>query len=233
MTLAIALRAQDGLVLASDSRVTGGQPGSADTSQKFLQVNRDVGVMCYGLAVPGYNGITRLVNEVNPPYQRNIAYFSEIAARAEEIFKDEYRKWISNQRSGGTEVDENTSLVGFILAGYDSNETNQFRIVHWRSPNFQEEYRDDILAAQWFISRYLIDMFYFREISVECLKELVVFILTETSAVEPSVGGPIQMATITLSEGFQKVYDNDIRELLKKNQERHTYFRKTLQTIFE
>ena len=54
MTLAMALRAYDGLVLATDSRATGGPQQSVDTSEKFLQVNRDVGVMTYGLAVPGY-----------------------------------------------------------------------------------------------------------------------------------------------------------------------------------
>ena len=63
MTLAMALRAIDGLVLAADSRVSG-KDGTADTSEKFMQVNRDIGVMTYGLAQPGNRGISRLEDKV-------------------------------------------------------------------------------------------------------------------------------------------------------------------------
>lgn len=43
-------------------------------------------------------------------------------------------------------------LTGFILGGFDLNETNQFKILAWQSPDFKAEERPDIIAAQWAIS---------------------------------------------------------------------------------
>jgi 20S proteasome alpha/beta subunit len=230
MTLALALRAADGLVLATDSRVTGGEQRSADISQKFLQVNRDLGVMTYGLAVPGYKGMTRLVDQANPPNQRRLAYFSEISALAENVFRVEYNTWI-----GALTAQERQSVqpmaVGFILGGYDSNETSQFRVLHWSSPTFQCEERPDVLAAQWQISGFLCKLFYYQEISVAQLKRLAVLCLTETSGVEPTVGGPIQMATVTLAEGFKRIYDQEIHQLLLKNQNCHGSLRSHLREL--
>jgi 20S proteasome alpha/beta subunit len=230
MTLALAIRAADGLVLATDSRVTGGEQRSADVSQKFLQVNRDLGVMTYGLAVPGYRGMTRLVNEANPPNQRRLAYFSEISTLAENIFREEYQRWVAElpeEERGRIQP----SAVGFILGGYDSNETSQFRVLHWGSPEFQREERADVLAAQWHVSGFLSKLLYYNEISVAQLKRLAVLCLTETSAVESTVGGPIQMATVTLAEGFKRIYEQEIHQLLLKNQNCHGCLRANLREL--
>jgi 20S proteasome alpha/beta subunit len=230
MTLALALRGADGLVLATDSRVTGGAQRSADVSQKFLQVNRDLGVMTYGLAVPGYRGMTRLVNEANPATQRRLAYFSEISQLAENIFRDEFQKWITGLTDEERESVQ-SQTVGFILGGYDSFETSQFRVLHWTSPAFQREERNDVLAAQWHISGFLTKLLYYPEISVAQLKRLAVLCLTETSAAESTVGGPIQLATVTLGEGFKRIYDQEIQHLLLKNQNYHTHLRANLRDL--
>jgi len=231
MTLALALRAADGLVLATDSRVTGGAQRSADVSQKFLQVDRDLGVMTYGLAVPGYRGMTRLVNEANPANQKRLAYFREISELAENIFRDEFQRWIGELPQEEREVVQTSQAVGFILGGYDSNETSQFRVLHWSSPAFEREERNDVLAAQWHISGFLTKLSYYPEISVAQLKRLAVLCLTETSAVESTVGGPIQLATVTLAEGFERIYDQEIQHLLLKNQSYHTHLRANLREL--
>jgi 20S proteasome alpha/beta subunit len=230
MTLALAMRAADGLVLATDSRVTGGEQRSADVSQKFLKVNRDLGVMTYGLAVPGYRGMTRLVNEANPPNQRRMAYFSEISALAERVFREEYNAWIGSLSPEERER-MRSQAVGFILGGYDSNETSQFRVLHWGSPGFQPEERSDVLAAQWHISGFLSKLLYYQEISVAQLKRLAVLCLTETSAVESTVGGPIQIATVTLAEGFKRIYEQEVHQLLLKNQNCHGCLRANLREL--
>lgn len=36
--------------------------------------------------------------------------------------------------------------VGFILGGYDSNATSEFRVLHWGSPELQREERADVLV---------------------------------------------------------------------------------------
>jgi 20S proteasome alpha/beta subunit len=228
VTLALALRAADGLVLATDSRVTGGQQRSADVSQKFLQVNRDLGVMTYGLAIPGSRGLLKLVNDVNPPHARRLAYFTEISELAGRVFREEFEKWVQELPEEQRPEITSAQSVGFILGGYDSNETSQFRILHWSSPAFEPEERSDILAAQWHVSGLISRFLYYPEMSVAQLKKLAVFCLIETSAVESTVGGPIQMATITLAEGFKRIYEQEIQQMLLDNQPRHARFRSLL-----
>lgn len=230
MTLAMALRAIDGLVLATDSRITG-RGGTADTSEKFLQVNRDVGVLTYGLAQPGYEGISRLVTEVN---QNRWAHFSIVANEAARIFQDAYEGWLSKQKEKRFH-----GMVGFILAGYDNLETNQFRIVHYeitpdsrRAFGFTQRFvSGDLLAAQWHIARYLLTKLYYPQITVDELAQLAVFVIAETMAVEETVGGPIQMAVITQAAGFQRVEQQGIARMLQSQQKRFAHFNQICRSV--
>ncbi|MFH2220419.1 MAG: hypothetical protein ABII68_12280 [Pseudomonadota bacterium] len=224
MTLAMAVRAVDGLVLATDSRITG-RAGTADISEKFLQVNRDIGVLTYGLAQPGYDGISKLVSEVN---RNKWAHFSKISQEASRIFKNAYDSWLNAQKK-----QQFVAPVGFILGGYDNLETNQFVIVHYEivptpeEPNGAIEVRPmpgDLLAAQWQISRYLLNKFYREGMTVNELAELVVFSIIETMSIEEGVGGPIQMAIITQNTGFQRLHRQRIADILDKNQLRFSNF---------
>lgn len=224
MTLAMALRAVDGLVLATDSRIAG-RGGTADISEKFLQVNRDIGVLTYGLAQPGYEGISQLVSEVN---QHRWAYFSKIADEAARIFQNSYESWLEGQKEKRF-----YGPVGFILAGYDNLETNRFRIMHYEITSTSErpfgsltmnEGPGDLLAAQWHLASYLLKKFYYSEMTVSELAELAIFVMTETMTIEETVGGPIQMATITQTAGFQRVHQQDIIDMLRSLQKRFAHF---------
>ncbi len=237
MTLAFALRGSDGLVVAADSRVTGSE-GTADTSVKFLQVNREVGVITYGLAEPGYLAITRLVDTVNRgssfPPERRIVYFSDIAKTAEKIFKEEFNKFYEKIKKTFPDIkpEDRSLTLGFILAGYDSNETNQFKVLSFQWPKFEKEERPDVLAAQWHIAQYLLIKFYYPEMDVEQLKRLAVFFLVETEIVEPTVGGPFQVAVVTLEHGFQRLSEKEVRQLITENQLRFAKFRRVLFDLF-
>lgn len=231
MTLAMALRAVDGLVLVTDSRVTG-RGGTADTSEKFLQVNRDIGVLTYGLAQPGYEGISQLVSEVN---QNRWALFSKIENEAARIFQSSYESWLKRQKEKRV-----YGVTGFILAGYDNLETNQFRIMHYEiTPNPEQPLgsirmspmRGDLLAAQWHIARYLLTKFYYPEMTVNELAGLAVFLMAETMPVEETVGGPIQMATITQTAGFQRVHYQDIVHMLQSQQKRFAHFNQICRNV--
>jgi len=231
MTLAMALRAIDGLVLATDSRITG-KGGTADTSEKFLQVNRDIGVLTYGLAQPGYEGISQLVSEVN---QNRWAHFSTIADEAARIFQTSYENWLERQKEKRFH-----GVVGFILAGYDNLETNQFLIVHYEIIPSSEQplgsltmrpMPGDLLAAQWHVARYLLTKFFYPEMTVNELSELAVFVIAETMAIEETVGGPIQMAIITQTAGFQRVHQQDTIRMLQSGQKRFAHFNQICRNI--
>lgn len=233
MTLAFALRGSNGLVLGADSRVTS-PTGTADTSTKFLQVNREIGILTYGLAEVGYKSINALVDEVNAysdfsaTPKKRVVHFSEIASKAKEICKKHYDEITAQYKKQEPKLTDRDLGTGFILAGYDANETNQFKIYHYSSPDFNVEERPDIIAAQWHISQFLTDHFYYQEMDVEQLKRLAVFMLIETETISPSVGGRLKIATVTLEGGFQQLNEKEIQDLICENQTRFAKYRRIL-----
>ncbi len=235
MTLAFALRGSNGLVLGADSRMTS-SGGTEDTSTKFLQINREIGVLTYGLAEVGYNAINRLYDDVNQTRNfsnnttRRTVHFSEIISRAKTVFQETFTGYIANMQKDTPSItgDEHELLTGFILGGYDANETNQFKIVHMQSPNFQKDERSDIIAAQWHVSQFLVTHFYYPEMDVEQLKKLAAFLLIETETVSTSVGGQQKLATVTLRGGFQQLNEKEIEVLINENQSRFAKYRRIL-----
>ena len=238
MTLAFALRGSNGLVMGADSRVTG-PDGTADTATKFLRVNRDVGILTYGGAVVGLTTMNRIVDKVNNSNDlargKRKVYFSDIQKITEQIFKDTFNEQLTIindnlKKEGKPELDPSDPqlVTGIILAGYDANETNQFKIVHWTSPDFTMESRPDIIAAQWHISQFLSRHFYYPEMDIEQLKRLAVFMLIETETVSTTVGGQLKLATVTLDQGFQLLNENDIQAIIKESQPRFSKYRRIL-----
>ncbi|MFQ5894559.1 MAG: hypothetical protein ACE5JJ_01895 [Nitrospinota bacterium] len=237
MTLALALRGCNGLVLGTDSRVTsvGADPATGriqemtrDTSEKFLQVNRDIGVLTYGLAEPGYSGISRLVEEAK---RQRFPSFQEIEKAAQGIFQEEFNNWANAQPEAAPQ-----GFVGFILAGYDSVHTNQFKVTSFQSSRaFQAEgvLNPMFLAAHYHVAHYLAKKSHYPEMMVDQLKELAVFLMLETMTVEATVGGPIQAATVTLRNGFERVSENGIYELMRSCRPKVQTFRKLLLDLWE
>lgn len=233
MTLAFALRGSNGLVLGADSRVS--SPfGSADTSTKFLQVNREIGILTYGLAEVGYKTINALIDEVNgysdftTTVKPRIVHFSEIAKKTQDICKKTYDEITSELKKKESTLTDRELVTGFILSGYDANETNQFKIYHFESPSFEVDDRPDIIAAQWHISQFLSNHFYYQEMDVEQLKRLAIFMLIETEMISTSVGGRLKIATVTLENGFQLLNEKEVQDIICENQARFAKYRRVL-----
>lgn len=214
MTLAIALRCADGLVMASDSRVTGGPTRSADISEKFLQLNRDVGIMTYGLAVPGYVGIRQLREEV----RQNPATYPTMTAitnRAATLFPQIHQGFIQQNPGVAGEI------VGFIIAGFDGNDTSQFRIFSCDSRgnfNFEEVSGPSLMAAQWHLAESLYRLLAYPGMAVQEGLRVAVLLMVLTSSFESTVGGPIHLATATLDEGFTLLHEREVSSLIREVQ---------------
>lgn len=220
MTLAITLRCSNGLVMASDSRVTGGPRKSADISEKFLQINRDVGIMTYGLAVPGYRGIRSLVEEVhqNPA---NYPTMEAITRRAQALFQESYQEFLEQNRQpdGSLPPAIEQQAVGYIIAGYDGNDTAQFRIYLFESGNnFQLNEQPDIMAAQWHLSKFLFSFLEYPGMSVRQGRKMAAMLLILTSIFEPTVGGPVHLATVTIEEGFTLLHEREVASIVEEVQ---------------
>lgn len=222
MTLAMVLRCADGLVMASDSRVSGGARGSADISEKFLQVNRDVGIMTYGLAIPGYRGIRSLVEDVrqNPGAYPTV---SSITSRAETLCQQVYQSFLQEQRQpdGSLPAEVSQGIVGYIIGGYDGNETARFVIYSCSSPDsfqFQEQLGTWFMAAQWHLAAWLFPFLEYLGMSIDYGLKVCVILMILTSIVEPTVGGPIHIATVTIEEGFTLLHEREVAKLVREVQ---------------
>jgi 20S proteasome alpha/beta subunit len=219
VTLAIALRCADGLVLATDSRVSGGPRQSADISEKFLQVNRDVGVMTYGLAVPGYRGIRNLVEEVrqNPS---QFATMTAITERAQQVFQSEFDAYLQPHRGpdGALPPELQGQGVGYIVGGFDGNDTARFRVMSCYSDSgfeFAEQIRTCLMAAQWPLPVSLLPYVEYPGMSVRHGLRSATMLMILTAAHESTVGGPIHVATVTLEEGFTPLHEREVTALVQ------------------
>lgn len=125
------------------------------------------------------------------------------------------------------------SPVGFILAGFDSYESNQFKIYSYDSPSFVPNENDSVLAAQWQLSQVLCDYLQYPQMTVEQLKELAVILLLKTSSFNNTVGGPIQIATVSYEKGFKQLHPDEVHKLIEEVQPKIIRFRSNALDIFE
>jgi hypothetical protein len=215
MSLAIALRGYTGLVLAADSRATG-PTSSEDTSEKFLQINRDTGVLTFGLKDPGYSGITKLVEVTKA---QRFESFARITTEGQAIFTAEYQRWLAGANLPAGQVLQQGS-VAFLVGGYDAVHSNQFKVTSYNSPDFApvKVEMPKLLAARWHIAEAVTALFFYPEMTVNQLASLAVLAVMETMSIDPTVGGPIQLATITWHQGFRKVTEDEILKYIEGNQ---------------
>lgn len=224
MSLTIAIKAIDGLVLAADSRTTAGYtldgPKTRDNSIKLIQLNDNFGVLTYGLSDIGYTGVTSLRKKIsrdNNPYTP----LASILDIGRQVFKKVSSGW--DQRN--PEIKRRDKDVGFILAGYERGE-KEFKIINFQSPDFLPASVKSacFLAGQWHIAKFFIKRLYTRDMTIDLLKELAVFLLNATMTVEKTVGGAIRLAIINKSKGFQWVSEEKVNFITKKNKSFGNFF---------
>ena len=223
MSLTIALKAIDGLVLAADSRTTEGYtlrgPKTRDNTIKFIQLKDDIGVLTYGLSEIGHEGLTLLEEDVS---NNRHASLPSIIDKGMETFIKVSSDWSKMN----PEIKRRDKDVGFILAGYDRGE-KEFTIFNLQSPEFLPERVKGgcLIAGQWHIAKFFINRLYTRGISVGPALDLAVFLLNTTMTVEKTVGGLIRLATITKSKGVQWVSKDEVDFIIEKNKRIWIFFR--------
>jgi 20S proteasome alpha/beta subunit len=222
MTLAIAINALDGLVLATDTRKTG-RTGAKDDSDKLMPVNRDIGVLTYGLAEPGHAGMTQLIAQVD---EKLWGHFTLIATEAKRIFQESYDGWVAERKPQPKRM---PGSLGFILGGYDHLDSHQFRIVHYElQPSADKplgvmsmQLREgQVLAGRWNVAHYLTRKLLYPEMTVREVAELSALLLAETMVVESTVGGSMELAVVTREKGFENLHAEQVAKLLRSAQSR-------------
>ena len=224
MSLIIALKGFECLLLASDTRMTEGYtlegPKTRDDSQKFLSLGEHLAVLTYGLTEVGYTGITSLKDEVSKNAVQKITFPSVI-----EIGERTFKRVSSEWSSANQEIPRRDRDVGFVIAGYDM-EKDWLRIFNFQSPDFlpKEAGSGVLLAGQWHVAKFFIRKLYKGDMSLEKLKHLSVFLLDSTMTVYKTVGGNIKLATVTKPCGFKWVTEEEVASIRLKNTTFSSFF---------
>jgi 20S proteasome alpha/beta subunit len=214
VTLAVAIKATDAVIIAADSRGTIGDPRGLtavnDTQQKVFQFGN-----C-ALAIAGASEIAlTLLDEFarqgfNPQnIDEAVMMFSQVAAN---LCDQWFRNIPPDQRPGTL----------FLLGGYRHPPGGApvpmvFMLTsntHF-APQLSNNYPMMIGVPQYAV--YLSHRYYDPSISADGAAALAEYLISETASQDPKVGGQVRMAKVT-AQAFTMLTDAEVAALRAKNQ---------------
>jgi 20S proteasome alpha/beta subunit len=229
MTLNIALEGSDGLILATDSRGTIGDPRGLtavnDIQKKLFKLTDYSGITIAGSSELAATLIDKLMKQI-----QNTHSTDDIANLASNFMKQEYQSWFGVRQWVTTApVIDNRPFINFILAGY--NKTTGGGQPRIYLINSQMDFVSQLCPSGYMLAgipqyaTYLLHRFYDRRMTIKNLTSLAAYLITETATQDPKVGGPIRMAQITPGEGFKELEEAVITDVVKRNEEQNQKLR--------
>lgn len=233
MTLCVALKGADGLVLAADSRGTFGDPRGVtaqnDAQKKAHILSRRSALLMAGagelgatiLAQPGISGANDGVTAAMEGFRQ--------AARAS------YGNWLPHLPPAvpqGVPQLMRPSLE-FIIAGYDDGPDDGPPVARIYSltsaldfPPMLHEYGFALQGIPQY-ALYLLNRMYEADRSLADLTALAVYAITETASQDGKVGGPVRVITIRPTEGCAELPDGEVARVVEENRQRSESLRRS------
>ena len=222
MSLLVCLRGVDGLVLATDSRGTFGDPrgmtAQNDQIRKVYLANKRVGVLVAGAGDLGSTVISGFLASpgIAPLGVTDLTMALRVYAR------DQFREWFDLFSMKSTENDPRPARpeLNFIVAGFDLN--HDAKIYRMSSgldfaPMLHNYGFGVDGVAQYAL--YLLNRLYEPTAVVEDLQNLAAYLISETASQDGKVGGAIQMLAMS-SRDSQLLTERDIQAIILSNKER-------------
>lgn len=205
MTLVIALKSKDGLLMASDSKASL-EITSNDTVQKVFKLSDHTAV---GIAGDGGLAVYFLDQiKGGLDYTKGILDLAEqIRIKGKEKFNDFFEHLRPNERPG----------LSLLLAGYTTDNKPEIYKLNSKD-NFVP--RKAVTGFECigvpYIADYLLNIYYESEIRIEGAKELCVLCIQETGDQDAGVGGPTKVYTFSETEDFKEVPTIEVERLKEK-----------------
>jgi 20S proteasome alpha/beta subunit len=204
MTLVVGIIAKDGIVLASDSRMTSGIT-SNDTIQKIFKLNERSAVGVSGDGTLGIHFLEVITDELT--FEKGILNLVEqIRVKGKEKFDDYF----------GHQPPKDRPILRFLIAGYTKD--NKPKLYELSSnDNFVPRPSStgfDCMGIPYF-AEYLLNRFYESEINVKQAQILAAFCVQETSSQAHGVGGEIKMASFSTSKSYAELTPTELNEIQK------------------
>lgn len=238
MTLNLILKGKDGIVLASDSRGTFGDPRNItaqnDNMKKLYPLSRYVGVV---LAGSGELGAT-IMSEIQTGIQNSgapIEGVTPVMNLVRDILMRRYSEWFAGFAIApiqGAPIPVRPTLV-LIVGGYEvdgEGKPTEQKIYSLNChQNFAPMLHDYGFAlngvAQYAL--YLLNRLYMPDLNVDKLLPLGAYVITETASQDGKVGGPVQLMKILPETGCIPLSDDDVEVILQENNVRSEKLRES------
>jgi 20S proteasome alpha/beta subunit len=229
MSLLVCLRATDGLVLATDSRGTFGDPrgitAQNDLIKKLYLANERVGILVAGAGDLGSTVVSSFLALPNTAAQGITELTMALHLYAREHFAQWFPLFTIKQTANDTRPAR--PELNFLVAGFDLNgEPKIYRMSS--SLDFApmlHSYGFGIDGVAQY-ALYLINRLYDPQSAIQDLQYLAAYVITETASQDGKVGGAVQMAHIQI--GYtQYLGPETVGTILRANQERSQALKKS------
>lgn len=225
MTLTITLAVNEGMIFATDSRGTIGDPrgltAQNDSIKKLYKIT-DKAV----LQVSGANETGALVIEEIEAWcnsQQTQPTVTQIMTQLRSILKARYNDWfatipafqmIPNQP-------QRPALV-VTLGGYEDINGNPLERIYTMpsAMDFAPQLFKTGIAISGIpqYAIYLTLRLYSRDMPLEATKRLAFYVITETATQDGKVGGPIQMMELKPNDVVREIDSQELKRINKQNE---------------
>lgn len=204
MSLVVAILAEDGAVLASDSRVANPMGFYTDDGQKLYRIGKAMALGCAGDFVLDQEIARSIVHRIA---NKKDAYLRSVASDIERSSQETH---VRLSELPETKLEERPAY--FIVVGYDEPASKAPSILRFDAatsyvpvslpgrPHFAA-IGNDVVALR------LLQNCTKAGLSMESAKRLAVLCILETAGTLNNVGGPVQM--LTLRGGAAEFVDSD------------------------
>ena len=233
MTLTVAIMGGDGMVVAADSRGTFGDPrgitAQNDSMTKVFAIAPHVVVALAGSAELGVQIIGEAQTQVS---SEGIDGVTAVMHVVRTLTRQRYAEWFPNwqiQPVPGVTMPPRPDLA-VIVAGYDLpvDQPPTHAIYQLLAPyDFAPMRTATGFALQGVpqYALYLMNRLYLPNSPMEELTALAAYAITETASQDGKVGGPVQMATITVAGGCTILVPEAVQEVVDANGRRSDQLR--------
>jgi 20S proteasome alpha/beta subunit len=235
MSLAVAIEAANGIVLAADSRATFGDPrgmtGANDTVQKIYRPNPRTAIALVGQAETGAALMQRIIATLTPQPAADV---DVVAETIRTVSNQVFTQWFGPPQflpgpTGPVAIPRPD--VWFLLVGYDA--ANKPKILSLGSAppyNFAPNLSTTGFAAAGVVplAVYLLNRLYRRNLDLEIAKDLATYCIVETASQDGKVGGPVRLAIAAPAQDSSVLTDVQVQEIVTRV-DRH---RETLRNSF-
>lgn len=227
MTLTVALSVRDGMVFATDSRGTIGDPrgltAQNDAIKKMYVVGKQTVLQMSGANETGSKIIDEILQTDNP---QTLSSTTDVMDRTRNVLKNRYEGWFARmpiipiQNSG---IPQRPSL-SFTIAGFDDKDNKSIHRIYSLDSSFDFApllYNTGMCLTgvpQYAI--YLLHRLFSQEMDIEDALALAAYVITETATQDGKVGGPLQLMSLKDGGSVVELTKEKILEIVNENMER-------------